>query len=764
VALRRIVMTVAAVRFGEADLTTCDREPIHLPGSIQPHGMLLVIDRQTMTVEQVAGDSLRFLGLAPAALLGADVINRLDPAAAAFVRDTLLASTPNVRPTLCFGVTARGGASMLNLTLHAQDRTALLEFEDALVVSPAPVSPLIQLKGLVAAVQHSVGLEDCLAVAATAIRQMTGFDRAMVYRFLPDGAGVVSAEDVKEGLESFLGLHYPASDIPRQARELYRRNWLRAIATVDYDPAPLLPALNPRTGGDIDMSHCDLRSVSPIHLEYLRNMGVCASLSVSIIFNDRLWGLLVLHHYAPRIVPTEVRVACETFGQILSLQIESKVQASDALLREDARVIRDALVARCSQADDFAGSIASPELLELVNATGAAVILDESIRTVGATPTATQLVSLVDGLNHINQALFQTDHAAVCFPDSSAYATTASGILAITLSRAAREYVVWFRPESRATVRWGGDPAKPINVGGHGVRLTPRGSFAEWLESTRLRAFAWSDIELETAEALRVSLLEVMLQRMDRARRERLLEDSIAQAREFESRVEQRTLQLKALAADLEAVEDRERRNLARDLHDDLGQTLAAAKIRLAGLLNHADVDVQVTASGVTRLLDLSENAIRSLAAQLTPDVLHEIGLSAALDWLADEMEEVFGLTVDIVDDDRPKPLAQDARSIIYRCARELLINVAKHARARIARVEARCNGTQVIISVADDGVGYDVALVTAAPRRGYGLVSIRDRLALIGGTIELTSAPGAGTIAILSAPLASTEEPDREE
>jgi light-regulated signal transduction histidine kinase (bacteriophytochrome) len=761
VALRRIVMTVAAVRFGEADLTTCDREPIHLPGSIQPHGMLLVIDRQTLTVEQIAGDSLRFLGLAPAALLGSDVINSLDPAAAAFVRNTLRASTPNVRPTTCFGVRARG-AALLNLSLHAQERTALLEIEDALLGAPLAIAPLIQRKGLVAAVQDSVGLDECVAVAATAMRQMTGFDRAMVYRFLPDGAGVVAAEDAKEGLESYLGLHYPATDIPRQARELYRKNWLRAIATVDYVPAPLTPAINPRTGGDIDMSHCDLRSVSPIHLEYLRNMGVSASLSVSIIFNDRLWGLLLLHHYAPRIVPAEVRVACETFGQILSLQIESKVQAADTLLRHDARVIRDRLAARCAQVADFASAIASPELLELVNAAGAAVILEESVRTVGVTPSPTQLTALLGHLNDINQTLFHTDRAAAVFPESDAYATTASGILAIALSRSAREYVIWFRPESPATVRWAGDPEKPVKVDRNGVHLSPRDSFAEWLESTRLRALAWSDIELESAEALRVSLLEVMLHRMDRARRERLLEDSIAQARELESRVEQRTLQLKALAADLEAVGDRERRNLARDLHDDLGQTLAAAKIRLAGLLNHADVDVQVTASGVTRLLDLSENAIRSLAAQLTPDVLHEIGLSAALDWLADEMEEVFGLTVDVVDDNRPKPLAQDARSIIYRCARELLINVAKHARARIARVEARCTGTQVFISVADDGVGYDPALVTAAPRRGYGLVSIRDRLALIGGTIELTSAPGAGTIAILSAPLASTEEPGR--
>ena len=198
------------------------------------------------------------------------------------------------------------GSLPLDLTLHALDSTAIVEFEPARRTATSAGDPIAQLKTLLAALQGTASLAESFDRAAITMRTVTGFDRAMVYRFLPDGSGVVVAEDARTGLESFLGLHYPASDIPKQARELYRRNWLRAIPDVDYQPAQLRPALNPRSGKPVDMSHCTLRSVSPIHLEYLRNMGVSASLSASIVCQDQLWGMLVLHHYSPRHVSADL--------------------------------------------------------------------------------------------------------------------------------------------------------------------------------------------------------------------------------------------------------------------------------------------------------------------------------------------------------------------------------------------------------------------------------------------------------------------------
>ncbi len=226
-------------------------------------------------------------------------------------------------------------------------RTAILELEpaqhEASDGGASTNDPIARLKHLLSAVQMTASVHECCAAAAVSLRRATGFDRAMVYRFLPDDSGEVVAEDARAGLESFLGLHYPASDIPKQARELYRRNWIRTIPDINYVAAPLVPPDNPRTGRTIDMSHCSLRSVSPIHVEYLRNMGVCASMSASIVCQEKLWGMLVLHHYSPRLVAADLRVACETFAQIFSLHVDAKAQAETSVRRLNAQRTRQEL-------------------------------------------------------------------------------------------------------------------------------------------------------------------------------------------------------------------------------------------------------------------------------------------------------------------------------------------------------------------------------------------------------------------------------------
>ena len=235
---------------------------------------------------------------------------------------------------------------------------------------------------------------------------------------------------------------------------------------------------------------------------------------------------------------------------------------------------------------------------------------------------------------------------------------------------------------------------------------------------------------------------------------------ALEMARAEQLRDAQRTEQLHRLGAELEAAENRERRQIARDLHDDLGQTLAAARIRLAALCNDEREDVRRTASEVDALIDSADLSTRSLAARLVPAVLYELGLCPALEWLGEEIERTFGLKVIVVDDGSPKPLSQEARSILYRAARELLINVAKHARTDAAIVETLREGERIVVRVSDAGVGFDPAPLSAAPQRGQGLglVSVRERLSFIGGTAEVRSVPGDGTIAVLSAPLATDE------
>lgn len=751
-------MNESTIRFGEADLTTCDREPIHIPGSIQPHGVLLVVDRRGLLVEQIAGDARSLIGIDAAQAYDRPLTAILDADTATFIAERLGVPAAFVAPVVRLGVRSLAQAIELDLTVHAMDRTVIVELEPARRTMTSSGDPIAQLKTLLSAVQLTASLDECCAAAAAAMRAATGFDRAMVYRFLPDGTGVVAAEDAVAGLESFLGLHYPASDIPKQARELYRRNWLRAITNIDYVAAPLLPPINRRTRQPIDMSHCDLRSVSPIHLEYLRNMGVGASLSASIVCQDKLWGMLVLHHYSPRHASADLRVACETFAQILSLHIEAKEQAETSVLRVDTRLARDELVANLRSAADIGGVLAAWDLLSYVGASGAVVHLDGNLHLVGETPADSDIVPMVQWLSGINRPLFATDHLSSEYAPAEKFAAIASGMLSVALSRLPRDYVLWFRPEFGRTVRWAGDPSKPTKVDRHGARLTPRGSFAEWLEVTRKRSAPWSEMDIEAAEALRVVLLESVLKNVDIARRQREVEATRAMTEELERRVQQRTEQLRALAADLEAVEERERRQIARDLHDDFGQTLAAARIRLTSLCNDKRSDVRNRANEVGALLDRANSAIRSLAAQLAPDVLHELGLSAALDWLGEEIERTFGLKVDIVDDGLPKPLAQEARSILYRAVRELLINVAKHAQTDSASVECECSDGRIVVRVSDGGVGYDAGAAPGGRHRGLGLISVRERLALIGGTVEMRSEPGGGTVARLTAPLTEDE------
>jgi light-regulated signal transduction histidine kinase (bacteriophytochrome) len=473
--------------------------------------------------------------------------------------------------------------------------------------------------------------------------------------------------------------------------------------------------------------------------------------------------MLVLHHYAPHNVSADLRVACETFAQIFSLHVDAKAQTETSARHLRAQSMREELIGRLASAPDIGGEIASWDLLPYVGASGAVVHLDGRTHVVGVTPSPAEVTALIGWLSAMNRPLYASEQLTSVYAPAAGFAAIASGLLAVGLSREPRDYVLWFRPEIGRTVRWAGNPAKQMKVDRHGARLTPRGSFAEWLEVTRMHSASWSSVELEAAEALRVVLLENVLKSIDNARRERAFEEARAMAEELERRVAERTEQLRGLASELEAAEDRERRQIARDLHDDLGQTLAAARIRLAALCDDGRSDVQAKANEVGALIDEASRAIRSLAAQLAPAVLNELGITAALDWLGEEIERAFGLKVLVRDDGRPKPLDQDARSIVYRAVRELLINVARHAGTDAALVESATRGDEIVVRVSDRGKGYSPAAAVKGSHRGLGLISVRERLALIGGTSEIGPNPGGGTLGVLTVPLAKNQDPQQE-
>jgi light-regulated signal transduction histidine kinase (bacteriophytochrome) len=294
-------------------------------------------------------------------------------------------------------------------------------------------------------------------VAAREMRALTGFDRVMVYRFEHDGSGEVVAESARTGLESYLGLHYPASDVPQQARILYQRNWLRIIPDVDATPSIIEPPVD-RAGQTLDLSMSVLRSVSPIHIEYLQNMGVAASMSVSILCRGKLWGLFACHHYSPHHVPFSRRTAAELFGQMFSLHVENREREEASVYEMRAQKLHNQLItAMASEASKFESIISHlDDIADLLNCDGVGVWVDERSTLKGLTPNEDQFADLIAHLRTKEVCdIHGSIEIAAEFSPGRSFADQAAGMLVVPLSRPARDYLVFFRKEFARSVTWG---------------------------------------------------------------------------------------------------------------------------------------------------------------------------------------------------------------------------------------------------------------------------------------------------------------------
>ncbi|PWS36748.1 hypothetical protein DFH01_16595 [Falsiroseomonas bella] len=507
--------------FGEADLSNCDREPIHIPGSVQPHGLLLVLHPESLEVLQAAGDGgLLGAGAAPAA--GQAAADLLPAAVLAEIASLPEEPAPTAGRAL---EAALPGGGVLDIVAHRTPAGIILEIEPLEgaggAVRPGPLPVVLSM---IARLGEAGTLGAFCQAAADEVRRVTGFDRVMVYRFAPDDSGEVIAEARDAGIGAYLGLHYPASDVPRQARELYVQNWLRIIPDARYVPAPLVPPVSPLTGRPTDLSCCALRSVSPLHLDYLANMGVRASMSLSIVQGGRLWGLIACHHRTPHRVPVAIRGACELFARMFSLQIEAKQRAEDHAHAERMHRVHEGLVRVMAREDNLAlGLIRQrPNLLDFMDSAGVALLIEGNYAALGRVPEEEQVRAFAAWAgSRAEDGVLVLDSLAEAFPPARGFAAVAAGALVLSLTRDPRDCIIWFRPEVVQTVTWAGNPNKPVEVTGGGARVAPRRSFAAWRETVRGRCRPWRAIEVEAAQALRVSLLEVVLRRMDEVARER---------------------------------------------------------------------------------------------------------------------------------------------------------------------------------------------------------------------------------------------------
>ncbi|PCD02565.1 two-component system sensor histidine kinase/response regulator [Sphingomonas spermidinifaciens] len=501
------------------DLGNCDREPIHLLGAVQPFGFLLALSSDWI-VRRASANLAAFLGIDADAALGTSALDLLGEDAVHLLRNrmTLLRGPDAVERV--FGVAAAGDRRF-DFAMHMSGGDIVLEgepSEDAGVGDTAST-----IRAMIGRLDGTDSLAAFFREGARQVRALTGFDRVMVYRFDNDGSGTVVAEAVRGGIGSFLDLRYPASDIPKQARALYLRTPFRIIADIEAEPSPVLPILDER-GEPIDLSLSVLRSVSPIHVEYLANMGVGASLSISIIVEGKLWGLFACHHYGPRRPGFERRSIAELFGQMFAFKLESRERKTMAAYEISARAASDRLLAA------IAGNKAlldNPDYLgEMLRTTiacdGIAIWLEGRVALSGRTPPPDAIPVIARRLNAMTPGqIFATDHLASVLPQAERWADQGAGLLALPLSRSPRDYVMLFREERVRAVTWGGDPHKPATWGPNGARLSPRKSFEAWREEVRGRAEPFNEAELRVAEMLRASLIEVVLRLSDDAQEER---------------------------------------------------------------------------------------------------------------------------------------------------------------------------------------------------------------------------------------------------
>ncbi|RYF74393.1 MAG: GAF domain-containing protein, partial [Cytophagaceae bacterium] len=497
------------------DLINCEQEPIHILGNIQSHGYLVVLLPDTYTVVHVSSNLPDLINQPVADVLG----NSLD---------TLLAKTDLPVPTLVelLNVGRRNESweninpqqirlneRTWNLIIHEHDGLLLLEWEPASALSQAPLNQRLIAEALTE-VQASRQLVDLLQNTARRVKTIIGFDRVMVYRFADDWHGQVIAEEKEDHLEPFLGLHYPASDIPKQARELYKANLVRLIADATGPTAAILSQPDWPADQPVDLTHSTLRAVSPVHIEYLKNMGVGASMSISLMYRGELWGLMSCHHYSPRFVDYSSRQAAKFVSQLLSAALEFRKDEEDQtqlrISLENGKRLHEQLMAD----EDVVRALTrhTTTALELTKATGAVLLFKNQQYHIGKTPGEVAIQGLADWLkNTATDTFLETTRLASLYPDAEAFRDTGSGILAIVLSKELNEYLIWFKPEQIQQVTWAGNPDKAVTITNDGqARISPRKSFAAWTELVHNTSDPWTEAEVSAVIKLREDILQIV--------------------------------------------------------------------------------------------------------------------------------------------------------------------------------------------------------------------------------------------------------------
>ncbi|NMF57413.1 response regulator [Pseudanabaena yagii] len=733
----------------------CDREQIHLLGHIQSHGVLIAINESNLTIAQVSANTIQFFNL-PANSLIAHPLNvlfsqeQINTLLSFWAHKDLEAFNP-----IKLTVTIKRKKRIFQGVMHRSDGLLVLELEPLPKDIDSSLGFYYLAKAAAMNVRQAEGFDEMSNLLVQEIRKITGFDRVLIYKFDPDHSGVVIAEAKAHNLEPLLGLHYPSFDIPEIPRNLYCKNWLRLIADLEDESVPLIPFNNPLTQAPLDLSYSTLRSVSKFHIQYLRKMRVSASFSISLINTDKLWGLVVCHHYAPKYVDYETRKTCEFLGQIMSVEIVNKheqyLKKAQAKIKSiQSKLKQNILSSYQSLSSTFTQDI--DDLLKLVNAQGAVIYLDGCISEFGQCPTQNFTRSLIAWLESKSQDIFHTTCLSKDFPEAIEFQEQASGLLSISIKLNHTSYhIIWFRPEVVQTVNWAGDPTKLLDIDDD-LDPSPRRSFELWKEAVKANSLPWDEVEMEAALELRSTLMLAALEFSQQALKQEAERSKVAsQAKSnFLARMshELRT-PLNAILGCTQLMSHEE------SLTNDLGEYVNIISYSSEHLLNLIDDVLEVSKIEAGKVL-LEETEFDLFL------LLHNLQEMLQIKAKDKNLQLIFAIHPNL-----PKYVKADERKI-----RQILLNLLGNALKftnlgyvilRVTLGDPEMVGSKVMLhfEVEDTGCGispeeisnlFEAFVQTASGREsqtgtGLGLVISQQFARFLGGQIKVSSTLGKGTI-----------------
>lgn len=505
---------------GPADLSNCDREPIHLLGRAQSYGAMIAVSADWI-VQHASENLNEILGIDHEAALGRPLHEIIVSDGFERIRRNLRSLEAHDGALRLFGVVLQASGRSFDVSVHESGSHLLIEFEPKREAREADV--MAEVYPQISALRRDRDLRTLARDAARGLQALCGFDSVMVYQFQPDKSGLVIAETRLDGQSRYDGLHFPASDIPAQARALYKRSLLRLIADVDDPGARILPGVR-LDGAPLDLSLAVTRSVSPIHIEYLRNMGVKASMSVSIMKDGELWGLFACHHDTPRYIDYERRTSIEMFAHMFAYELSRHEDRQRKQTEADAARLQTLLMGHMASGDSLTASLlsVSKEIANVIPHDGLVLMHDETFHATGVTPTEEEFLAIARLLDRsIGSEIYATEYLGKMHEPARDYEERVAGMLAIPISRRPRDYLVLMRKPVETAMTWAGDPTKPAQVGPNGTRLTPRKSFEAWRETVRGKSTPWTPAEEYAAELLRTTLLEIFLKVTDAANMQR---------------------------------------------------------------------------------------------------------------------------------------------------------------------------------------------------------------------------------------------------